>query len=254
MTRWDFAGKVILITGGGSGIGRSAARLFAGAGAHLMLADRDVAGLEVTVGSLPDAAPEAHTIAVDVTREADAERMVAETVAAFGRIDHAVNSAGVGGHRWKTADYPIDIWRRIVEVNLTGVFLSMRFEIPAILESGGGSIVNLASVAGVMGFANHAAYAASKHGVIGLTRSAALEYAKKGVRVNAVCPAFTLTPMVEALIGGDAERRARIEAANPSGRLGEPDEIATSIAYLCSEGAAFITGQSLVLDGGLSIG
>ncbi len=254
MTNRDFEGRVVLITGGGSGIGRAAAALFARAGARLMLADRDEDGLAATRAGIAVDGAEVETIRADVTDEADVERMVAETVSRFGRLDHAVNSAGIGGHRWKTAEYPVDVWRRIVDVNLTGVFLSMRYEIPALLAGGGGSIVNLASVAGVMGFANHAAYAASKHGVIGLTRSAALEYARKDIRVNAVCPAFTRTPMVEALIAGDAEREAKLANANPMGRLGTPEEVATAIAYLCSDGAAFITGQSLVADGGLSIG
>jgi NAD(P)-dependent dehydrogenase (short-subunit alcohol dehydrogenase family) len=254
MTHWDFSGKVVLITGGGSGIGRAAALLFAGGGARVVIADYNEDGARETAGMIADAGGEAATERIDVTLAADTERMVAATVERFERIDYAVNSAGIGGSRAKAADYEVDEWRRIVDVNLTGVWLSMKYEIPAILRSGGGAIVNLSSVAGVMGYANHTPYGASKHGVIGLTRAAALEYAKRGLRINAVCPAFTRTPMVERLIADDPEREAKLAAAIPIGRLGTVDEVASSIAYLCTDGAAFITGQSIVLDGGLSIG
>ncbi len=254
MTTWDFAGKVALITGGGSGIGRAVARLFGASGARVLVADSSEESAREAAALVADAGGEAAIEIVDVTLPQDTERMVAAAVDRFGRLDYAVNSAGIGGSRAKTADYSIDEWRRVVEVNLTGVWLSMKYEIPAILSRGSGVIVNLASVAGVMGYSNHTPYCASKHGVIGLTRAAALEYARTGLRVNAVCPAFTRTPMVERLIGDDAERAAKLAAVIPIGRLGTADEVASSIAYLCTDEAAFITGQSIVMDGGLSIG
>jgi NAD(P)-dependent dehydrogenase (short-subunit alcohol dehydrogenase family) len=254
MTIWDFVGKVALLTGGGSGIGRATAQLFAGGGARVMIADSNEEDARETAALIADAGGEAAVERVDVTLPADAERMVAATLARFDRLDHAINSAGIGGSRAKAADYEIDEWRRIVDVNLTGVWLSMKYEIPAMLRSGGGSIVNLSSVAGVMGYSNHSPYCASKHGVIGLTRAAALEYVRKGVRINAVCPAFTRTPLVDRLIGDDPEREAKLAATIPIGRLGTAEEVASSIAYLCTDGAAFITGQYLVMDGGLSIG
>jgi NAD(P)-dependent dehydrogenase (short-subunit alcohol dehydrogenase family) len=156
--------------------------------------------------------------------------------------------------RARVADYPLDAWAAVIGVNLTGVWLCMKHQIPAMLAGGGGSIVNVASVAGVLGFPHYAAYSASKHGVIGLTRTAALEYARTGIRVNAVCPAFTRTPMVEAMVGGDAEREQKLVDGMPGGRLGTPLEVAESIAYLCSPAAGFTNGHALVLDGGLSIG
>lgn len=251
----DFAGKTVLITGGASGIGRATASLLASRGARVMIVDRDGDAAATVAHEILDAGGEAAAEQVDVTSPDDVERMVAATLSHFGGLDHAVNSAGIGGERAKTAEYPADVWQQIIAVNLIGVFLSMKAEIPAILDAGGGSIVNLASVAGVIGYPNHTAYSASKHGVIGLTRSSALEYARRGIRINAVCPAFTRTPMVmDRLIAGDPEREERLKASNPMGRLGEPDEVAETILWLCSDAAGFVTGQSIVLDGGLSAG
>jgi NAD(P)-dependent dehydrogenase (short-subunit alcohol dehydrogenase family) len=246
--------RVALITGGASGIGRSTALGFARQGKSVMIADvAEDAGLEV-VREVEAEGGEAGWVLADVTRPEEAEGMVRATMERFGRIDYAVNAAGVGGLRAKTADYEIDAWHRVIGVNLTGVWLSMRYELPAMLQGGGGSIVNLASVAGVVGFSGHAAYAASKHGVVGLTRSAALEYARSGIRVNAVCPAFTWTPMVERMLEANPDMLRKMERGIPQGRLGTPEEVAGSILYLCSEAAGFMTGQAMVLDGGLSAG
>ena len=250
----EFAGKVALVTGGGSGIGRETALVLARRGARVLVADRDEQGAADAAAAVVAAGGEAASLRVDVSVADDTRAMVDAAVQRWGRLDFAVNNAGVGGVRARTAEYPREAWDAVIAVNLTGVWLSMQHEIPAMLAGGGGSIVNVASVAGVLGFPHYAAYSASKHGVIGLTRTAALEYARAGIRVNAVCPAFTRTPMVDALVGGSAEREQKLADAIPFGRLGTPAEIAESIAYLCSDAAGFTNGHALVLDGGLSVG
>ena len=250
----EFAGKVALVTGGGSGIGREAAIVLARRGARVMVVDWNEEGAAETASTIAAAGGEAAHLAVDVSRADDTRAMVDATVARFGRLDVAINNAGVGGVRARTADYPHDAWEQVIAVNLTGVYLSMKHEIPAMLAGGGGAIVNVSSVAGVLGFPHHSAYSASKHGVIGLTKTAALEYARAGIRVNAVCPAFTRTPMVDALTSGSAEYEQKLADAIPIGRLGTVAEIADAIAWLCSDAAKFTNGHALVLDGGLSIG
>jgi NAD(P)-dependent dehydrogenase (short-subunit alcohol dehydrogenase family) len=248
----SLSGRTALLTGGASGIGAATARLLASHGARVVIGDVQEEACRRVVGEIEEQGGEATWLPVDVRRDEDLRALVREAVERFGGLHFAVNAAGVGGVRAPTPDYPDSDWADVLEINLTGVWRSMRYEIPAILESGGGSIVNIASVAGVVGFANHSAYAASKHGVIGLTRSAALEYARKGIRINAVCPAFTRTPMVEQMVGGDLAREERLAQANPMGRLGTPEEIARSIVYLCSDDSTFMTGHELVLDGGLT--
>lgn len=250
----DFAGRVALVTGGASGIGREAAIALARRGARVMVADWNEEGAAETAAAIVQAGGEAGSLRADVSQADDTRAMVDAAVARFGRLDVAVNSAGVGGVRARTAEYPKDAWDAVLAVNLTGVYLSMKHQIPAMLAWGGGSIVNVSSVAGVLGFPHYAAYSASKHGVIGLTRTAALEYGRAGIRVNAVCPAFTRTPMVDALTAGSAEFEQKLEAAIPIGRLGTVAEIAEAIVYLCSGAAGFTNGHALVLDGGLSIG
>ena len=255
-----FQGRVALITGGGSGIGRAAALAFARYGARLVLGDVSEAGLGETraileaAGVRPD---DVRTARTDVCRDADVASLVAVASDGFGRLDFALNSAGVGGVEARAADYPEDDWVRTIDVNLTGVWRSMRHELPAMLATvaahgGTTSLVNVASVAGVNGFPKHVAYAASKHGVVGLTRSAALEYAQAGVRINALCPGFTATPMVERITQGDPGREARLAARMPLGRLGTVEEIAAAVMYLCSDAAAFMVGHSLVVDGGIT--
>lgn len=194
---------------------------------------------------------QAHFVKADVTIAVEVEAMVNETIRQFGRLDFALNNAGIDGVRARTADYPEEVWRQVIEVNLTGVFLCMKYELPHMVKQGGGAIVNLSSVAGVTGFPGHAAYTASKHGVIGLTKTAALDYAGKKIRVNAVCPAYTRTPMVERMVQEFPELEQKLIERVPLGRLGVPEEIAQAVAYLFSDAADFITGHSLVLDGGI---
>ncbi|HEY0777195.1 MAG TPA: SDR family oxidoreductase [Gemmatirosa sp.] len=259
-----FDGRVALITGGGSGIGRASARAFARLGARLVLGDVSGDGLAETRALLEGdgvAAADVRTARADVRRDEEVAALVAlaadASAGGFGRLDIAVNSAGVGGVEARAADYPEDDWTRTLDVNLTGVWRSMRHELPAMLATvrahgGTTSLVNVASVAGVNGFPKHAAYAASKHGVVGLTRSAALEYAQAGVRVNALCPGFTATPMVERITQGVPGADAWLASRIPLGRLGTVDEIAAAVVYLCSDAAAFMIGHALVIDGGIA--
>ena len=192
-------------------------------------------------------------VACDVRDDAMIAAAVARTVAHFGSLDIAINAAGIGGAEVRTAEYPTDMWDVVIDVNLTGVWRSMRHEIPVMLAAGRGTIVNVASVAGLGGFPRHSAYAASKHGVVGLTRTAALEYGRKGIRINALCPGFTLTPMVQEMLDAglsESELTARV----PLGRLGTADEMAGTVLYLCSTSSAFMVGHALAIDGGLTAG
>jgi NAD(P)-dependent dehydrogenase (short-subunit alcohol dehydrogenase family) len=247
-----FANKVILITGGASGIGQAACLAFARAGAHVAVADRQFDGAQATAKMIADNDGRAIAIACDVTRAVDCETMVAQTVAAFGRLDVAFNNAGVGGVLSSVADQREEDWDRTLAVNLKGVWLCMKYEIPALIAAGGGAIVNNASLAGLIGFRNAAAYSASKHGVIGLTRSAALEYARQNIRVNAVCPGFTDTPMVSTMHDISPRILEGTLAISPMRRLGTPDEIAAAVLWLASDAASFVTGQALAVDGGMS--
>lgn len=247
----DLAGKVALVTGGASGIGRAAAVRLALGGASVVVADRDEVGGHGTVDLIADLGGLAHFCAVDVTEPGDITAMVDTAVTTYGRLDAAVNNAGMTGTYAPLGDQTLDDWNRTLAVNLTSVFLSMQAEIPAMLEAGGGAIVNTSSGAGLMGFANLPAYVASKHGVVGLTKSVALEFARKGIRVNAVCPGSVRTPMLEGFTGGDEGALQGMGTMQPIGRLGTPDEIGEAIAWLCSDAASFVTGVALPVDGGV---
>ena len=255
----ELAGRVALVTGGASGIGRATAHALARAGAAVLVADVDGARAERVAGELHAAGASALAVAADVVDDAAVRAMVGAATHAFGGLDLAVNAAGVGGAQALTHAYPEDAWLRTIDVNLTGVWRCMRHQIPALLARGAQTgrttaIVNVASVAGLVGFPRHAAYAASKHGVVGLTKAAALEYARRGLRVNVVCPGFTDTPMVEQITGDDPEQEAQLARRMPIGRLGTPEEIAAGILYLCSDAATFAIGHALVLDGGVVAG
>ena len=246
-----FDGKVALITGGAYGIGREAARAFAREGARVVVTDLAVEDGEETARIITKDGGTASFVRADVTQAADVKALLHEVERSCGRLDFALNNAGIDGVRARTADYPEDTWSQVVAVNLTGVFFCMKYEIPLMLRQRGSSIVNLSSVAGVTGFPAHSAYTASKHGVVGLTKTAALEYAKAGLRVNAVCPCYTRTPMLERMLRTKPDLDAKLQARVPLGRLGTPEEIAAAAVYLCTENASFITGHALVMDGGI---
>ncbi len=243
-------GKVALITGAGSGIGRASALAFAREGAKVAVADIVVEGGEETVRMVKEAGGEAFFIKVDVANAADVEAMVNTVVATYGRIDCAYNNAGIEGRLASTDEYPEDVFDKVIDINLTGVWLCMKYELPHMLKQGGGAIVNTASGAGLIGVAGMSAYVASKHGVVGLTKTAALEYAKSGIRVNAVCPGLIQTPMVERITADQPQLGEALVAAEPVGRTGKPEEIAESVVWLSSDAASFVTGHAMSVDGG----
>ena len=249
----ELAGKVALVTGAGAGIGRASALALARAGAAVCVSDIDGDGAQETAQRITEAGGKAISLTCDVTEAEDVGDMVAAAVEAYGRLDAAVNNAGIAGSfedRLHEADEAM--FERVLAVNLRGVWHCMKAELAVMLERGGGSIVNVASVAGLIGAPKAAAYTASKHAVVGLTRSAALEYAKLGIRVNAVCPAYTDTDMVRSAVAGNPLMAHIMERAIPMGRLGQPQEIADAVVWLCSEASSFVTGHPLVLDGGLA--
>ncbi len=243
-------GKVALITGAGSGIGRASALVFAREGAKVALADIVVEGGEETVRMVKEAAGEAFFIKADVSNAAEVEAMVNTVVETYGRIDCAYNNAGIEGQLASTDEYPEDMFDKVIGINLTGVWLCMKYELPHMLKQGSGAIVNTASGAGLIGVAGMSAYVASKHGVVGLTKTAALEYAKSGIRVNAVCPGLIQTPMVERITNGHPQLGEALVAAEPIGRTGRPEEIAESVVWLSSDAASFVTGHAMSVDGG----
>lgn len=243
-------GKVGLVTGAGSGIGRASALTFAREGAKVAVSDVVVEGGQETVRLIQQAGGEARLFAADVSKAAQVEKLIQDVVAAYGRLDCAHNNAGVEGAQASAEEYPEDQWDKVLAVNLKGVWLCMKYQIPHMLAQGGGSIVNTASVAGLAGVAGMSAYVASKHGVVGLSKTAALEYAKSNIRVNAVCPGLIQTPMVERVTGNSPQMAEAFAASQPIGRAGQPQEIAESVVWLCSESASFVTGHAMAVDGG----
>src|SRR5438093_6462274 len=256
MTNKDraFAGKVAFITGAGSGIGRATALAFARAGASVAVADVSEKGNQETARLIEQQGGHALVVKCNVTQTDDVKAALDKTVAAFGRLDFAFNNAGIEPRKpAPTADYDEEEWNRIIDVDLRGVFLCMKHEIPLILKQGGGAIVNTSSGAGIIGIKGSPAYTAAKHGVIGLTRAAALDYAAQNIRVNAVCPGYIDTPMMGRFTGATPEGRAKVIAEEPVGRMGKPEEIAAAVLWLCSDAAAFMVGHAMVIDGGQTI-
>ena len=246
-----FAGKSVIVTGAASGIGRATAGAFAAEGARLIVADIDDTGGAATVAAARQEGAAAEFVHVDVARPADCAAMVERALAAYGRLDVAFNNAGINIANAPIAEVSEADWQRIVSINLTGVFLCMKHEIPAMRRGGGGAIINTASVCGVIGTAGVTAYCATKHGVVGLTRSAAHDHVKEGIRLNAVCPGGTRTAMLrEWFTQPGVEEAAR--AGTPIGRMAEPGEIARAVLFLASPEASFVVGHALVADGGLT--
>ena len=239
-------GKVALVTGGGSGIGKASALAFAREGAKVVIADVAVEGGEETVRLIENADGEALFIEADVSQATEVREMFQKAIAAYGSIDCALNNAGIEGNSTSIVACTEKDWDRVIDINLKGVWLCMKYEISYMREQGGGSIVNMASIAGLRGgLVSFSPYITSKHGVVGLTKAAAVEYAKTGIRINAVCPGFIQTPMLK-----NQENKDWIEYVVPAGRLGTPEEVAEAVVWLASDAASFVTGHALVVDGG----
>lgn len=239
--------KVAIVTGAGSGIGRSTAIAFAKKGTKVVVSDVEDKGGQETVEIIKKDGGEAFYLHCDVSKHADCKNLADKTVEKYGRLDYACNNAGIGGELGNTADCKIEDWKKVIDINLNGVFYCMKYQIPHMLNSGGGAIVNVGSILSKVGFAGAPAYVASKHGLDGLTKNAALEYGTQGIRVNNVGPAFIKTPMLDAL---DADTLKFLESVHATGRLGQPDEVANLIVWACSDEASFVTGAYLPVDGG----
>jgi NAD(P)-dependent dehydrogenase (short-subunit alcohol dehydrogenase family) len=253
-TNGFYKGKIAFVTGAGSGIGRAAALAFAREGASVTVADVSEQGGRETARLIEEKGGRALVVKCDVTRAADVKAALDETIEAFGRLDVAFNNAGVE-QRDAAAMSEIgeDEWNRIMDINLRGVFLCMKYEIPLMLKQGGGAIVNTSSGAGVIGIKGGGVYAAAKHGVIGLTKSAALDYAAQNIRINVVAPGYIATPMMDRFTGGKPEGWEKITSEEPIGRVGKPEEIADAVIWLCSDAASFVVGHTLVVDGGQTV-
>lgn len=245
-----FSGQVALVTGAGNGIGRATAQAFAAEGLKVVVSDVDVAGGEGTVQLIREAGGDATFVRCDVTREAEVKVLMERTLAAYGRLDYAFNNAGIEIEKGKLAEGSEAEFDAIMGVNVKGVWLCMKHQIPLLLAQGGGAIVNTASVAGLGAAPKMSIYAASKHAVIGLTKSAAVEYGKKKIRVNAVCPAVIDTDMWRRAAESDPKKAEFVAGMHPVGRIGKVEEIAAAVLYLCSDAAGFTTGHSLAVDGG----
>jgi NAD(P)-dependent dehydrogenase (short-subunit alcohol dehydrogenase family) len=247
----EYDGKVVIVTGGSYGIGRAAAIGFAQRGAKVAIADVDVKRGEETLRQIQDAGCEAIFIKTDVSSEPEVEALVVKTVQTYGRLDCAFNNAGIHKRFISTVDFTAADWEEMINVNLKSVWLCMKYEIPQMLKQGKGAIVNTSSAAGLVGAPSNPAYPASKHGVVGLTKCTALEFARKGIRINCVCPGPTRTGMNEELTATNPEMVKAMDQKVPMGRIGEPEEVAAAAIFLCSDEASYITGHALPVDGGL---
>jgi NAD(P)-dependent dehydrogenase (short-subunit alcohol dehydrogenase family) len=245
-------GKVAIVTGAASGIGRATAELFAIHGATVVLVDQDPKGVNETLELVKKAGEKGVALQVDISKEGEIRDMVAETISRFGRLDYACNNAGIEGEQSFTVECTAKNWERVIRTNLEGTWLCMKYEIPEMLKANKGAIVNISSIAGLLGFPGIPAYVSSKHGINGLTKTAALEYAEQGIRINSVCPGAIQTPMIDRFVGDQTEERKNLIAQHPMGRLGKPAEVAEAVVWLCSDKASFVTGQTLAVDGGFT--
>ncbi|MFN3275007.1 MAG: SDR family NAD(P)-dependent oxidoreductase [Paracoccus sp. (in: a-proteobacteria)] len=246
--RFDFSGRTALVTGAASGIGRVIALELAASGACVIVSDLDAAACAAVVDEIAGAGGTAHAFAADVSDEGAMRALAEFAERDCGGLHLAVNNAGIGGPSLPTGDYPPEDWRRVIDINLNGVFYGMRWQIPAMLRAGGGAIVNMSSILGSVGFANAAPYVAAKHALLGLTKTAAMEYAPQGVRVNAVGPAFISTPLLTANLSDEV--LAGLAGLHPMGRIGTPEEVSALTLFLLSDRASFITGSYHLVDGG----
>ncbi|SMO45404.1 SDR family oxidoreductase [Fodinibius sediminis] len=245
-------GKVAVITGAASGIGRATAELFAVHGAVIVAADTDIDGANETLEQIKKLGEKGMALQVDISNEEQVRDMIEQTISRFGQLDFACNNAGIEGEQALTPDCSVENWNRVIDINLRGTWFCMKYEIPKMIQYGG-AIVNISSIAGLIGFPGIPAYTSSKHGINGLTKTAALEYAGKGIRVNAICPGAIHTPMIDRFAGENTEDRQQLIAQHPMGRLGRAGEVAEAAVWLCSEKASFITGQTLAVDGGFTV-
>ena len=248
--KYDFESSVAFITGASTGIGRATAVAFAKNKARVVLVDINKEEAQLTMELVKSHGGEAHFIFCDVSQESDVKRAIGETLKTWGRLDFAFNNAGIEGLQALTPDCSLDNWNRVIDINLRGVWLCLKYQIQEMVKQGRGSIVNCSSIAGLIGFPGIPSYVASKHGVIGLTKTAALEFAKQNIRVNAICPGVIQTPMIDRFVHGEAQVRQQFIAGEPIGRIGHPDEIAAAALWLCSDSSSFVTGHSLLVDGG----
>jgi NAD(P)-dependent dehydrogenase (short-subunit alcohol dehydrogenase family) len=249
----QFTGKVALVTGGSSGIGRACAIAFAREGAKVVICDRNLEKGEETVKLVREAGSDGLFIQTDVAQEADVKAMVEDTITTFNRLDYACNNAGIEQFVTPITEQTAETFDQIMNINVKGVWLGIKYQIPQMLKNGGGAIVNISSTAGLVGFPGLAIYSASKHAVLGLTKCAALEYAKSGIRVNAICPGAIQTEMIERFAEVNPEMVEQIKQIHPIGRFGKPEEIADAVVWLCSDKASFMTGHSLAIDGGFVV-